>query len=279
MIRKRRLMLQSTFIESDGSSEPAIFDPEQVLDDGHHGSRRASVQARTAVLRTGLAAWLLMLALAAPSAALHPGADVTNRRGQQHAGMVPTHGTCSRLTIPVATSVPPDVLFRRRDLQYRRIERQLLERRYAQLRHAQRRHSKVRRLHHPALDSFNQYQRWLAVIDGGESGIALLRLTPRDSATAFTEQPNDVLIGEATLPAMPDVSFTSTASGLPAKGETGALALSGGSIADTGKVTVDADGGLQIYFKPNWSLIAKFDGEIRPQPQLSAGSATLNYNW
>jgi uncharacterized protein with beta-barrel porin domain len=37
--------------------------------------------------------------------------------------------------------------------------------------------------------------------------------------------------------------------------------------------------GAQLFFTPNWSFLAKFDGEFAPGYQLYAGSGTLRYTW
>jgi autotransporter-associated beta strand protein len=37
--------------------------------------------------------------------------------------------------------------------------------------------------------------------------------------------------------------------------------------------------GAQLFFSPNWSLLAKFDGEFASGSQLYAGSGTLRYTW
>jgi autotransporter-associated beta strand protein len=40
-----------------------------------------------------------------------------------------------------------------------------------------------------------------------------------------------------------------------------------------------ASAGAQLFFTPNWSLLAKFDGEFANGSQLYAGSGTLRYTW
>jgi uncharacterized protein with beta-barrel porin domain len=35
----------------------------------------------------------------------------------------------------------------------------------------------------------------------------------------------------------------------------------------------------QLFFTPNWSLLAKFDGEFASGSQIYAGSGTLRYTW
>jgi outer membrane autotransporter protein len=37
--------------------------------------------------------------------------------------------------------------------------------------------------------------------------------------------------------------------------------------------------GAQFFFTPNWSLLAKFDGEFASSAQTYAGSGTLRYTW
>jgi uncharacterized protein with beta-barrel porin domain len=37
--------------------------------------------------------------------------------------------------------------------------------------------------------------------------------------------------------------------------------------------------GAQLWFTPNWSFLAKFDGEFAPGSQTYAGSGTLRYTW
>jgi uncharacterized protein with beta-barrel porin domain len=40
-----------------------------------------------------------------------------------------------------------------------------------------------------------------------------------------------------------------------------------------------ASAGAQLFFTPNWSLLAKFDGDFADGSQLYAGSGTLRYSW
>jgi autotransporter-associated beta strand protein len=40
-----------------------------------------------------------------------------------------------------------------------------------------------------------------------------------------------------------------------------------------------ASAGAQLFFTPNWSLLAKFDGEFANSSELYAGSGTLRYTW
>jgi outer membrane autotransporter protein len=37
--------------------------------------------------------------------------------------------------------------------------------------------------------------------------------------------------------------------------------------------------GAEFFFTPNWSLLAKFDGEFASSAQSYAGSGTLRYTW
>ncbi len=149
-----------------------------------------------------------------------------------------------------------------------------------ELKHGQGHIRVVRRHRHHMLDSFVQYQRWLArlYIGGAKNGVALSTLASGNLDADLIEGPNGTLIGKQAFAVMPG-SFASAVGAGPAKHEASALELSGGSIADTSKVAVDANGGVELHFTPNWSFTAKLDGEIRPQPQLYAGSGTLNYSW
>ena len=255
-------------------------DPKPAVDDGHPRGHRVFGQAWTAALRAGLSAWLLMLAVAVPGAAWHVGADFANGPGHRRTGTLSTLATCSRSTVSAMTPIPVDGLFRRRDVQYRNVELQLLQRGYARLRHGQRHIKIVRRHRHHPLDSFVQYQRWLArlYIVGAKNGVTPSTLASGNLNADLVEDPNGTLLEKEIFPMMPD-GFAWAAGATAAKREASALELSGGSIADTRKVTVDADGGVELHFTPNWSFTAKLDGEIRPQPQLYAGSGTLNYSW
>jgi outer membrane autotransporter protein len=40
-----------------------------------------------------------------------------------------------------------------------------------------------------------------------------------------------------------------------------------------------ASAGAQLFFTPDWSLLAKFDGEFAQGSQIYAGSGTLRYTW
>jgi uncharacterized protein with beta-barrel porin domain len=37
--------------------------------------------------------------------------------------------------------------------------------------------------------------------------------------------------------------------------------------------------GAQLFLTPNWTLLAKFDGEFANSSQTYAGSGTLRYTW
>jgi uncharacterized protein with beta-barrel porin domain len=37
--------------------------------------------------------------------------------------------------------------------------------------------------------------------------------------------------------------------------------------------------GAELFFTPNWSFVAKFDGEFASGSQTYAGSGTLRYTW
>ena len=37
--------------------------------------------------------------------------------------------------------------------------------------------------------------------------------------------------------------------------------------------------GAELFLSPNWSVIAKFDGEFAPGSQTYAGTGTLRYTW
>lgn len=269
---------QSDLVDSRSVSEPAGCVPAPAIDAGRRSG--IGVRARTAALRAGLIACFLILAASPPNAAWHRSARAMNAGHHQRTETLARLHTCSKLTIPVAARVSADDLFLRRDIQYRTVELQLLERRYALLGRGQR-HLMVRRRRHHVLASLVQYQHWLdtLAIGGDANGAAPLMLASNDVEVAPFEEPDSILMWAATFRAMPVESFTWTVGGLPVSGETGAIELSGGAISDTDKVTVEANGGLQLSFTPNWSLIAKFNGEVRPQPQLYAGSATLNYIW
>jgi autotransporter-associated beta strand protein len=64
----------------------------------------------------------------------------------------------------------------------------------------------------------------------------------------------------ASFQALPGSSFTVT----------------GAAIANDSALTT---AGAQIFFTPNWSLLAKFDGEFAGNAQTYAGSGTLRYTW
>jgi autotransporter-associated beta strand protein len=64
----------------------------------------------------------------------------------------------------------------------------------------------------------------------------------------------------ASFQALPGSSFTVT----------------GAAIANDSALTT---AGAQIFFTPNWSLLAKFDGEFASNAQTYAGSGTLRYTW
>lgn len=189
------------------------------------------------------------------------------------------NGVCFRLGNPVTTPQSADVFVRQRDLRYRTIKLQFLRRRYARLKQNEH-HSRIWRRRH-LLYPLIQHQRWLATLSLGETAdsIAWSALTANGIDMGTFEDPSGTSRQAIVLPVIEDGGFTALPSSLPINDEKGALEFSGGSTAATNKITLDADGGLQLYFAPSWSFIAKFDGEIRPQPQLYAGTGALHHTW
>jgi hypothetical protein len=106
------------------------------------------------------------------------------------------------------------------------------------------------------------------------SGLASGRIT-----SSMIDDAGGAFLGATAFSALADGGVASTTASLLSGHETGELALSGGAAAENSKVTVNGDGGLELSFAPDWSLTAKLDGEVAPQPQLYAGSATLNHTW
>jgi hypothetical protein len=281
---------------------------ERASDDLQRG-RRSSLPMRTTALRCALAVFLVGLAIAAPDVAWLLSVGFPNTSVTRHAGMKLTHPAVFRVSNTIARSLSAVALFRRRDVQYRKAELELLQRRYAEL--ERRRHrSKWPQRRHPLRYLLAQ-PNYLAALsmDGAAKDIDFSGLEASDVAAAATDQPSSIFSDSATC-------FGATQSGSASNGSapadvgTDSLTLSGGSIPDTSKVTVDAGGTLQLFSRPdwsfnakfdgefapntskaaaggtlelfstpNWSLTAKFDGEFAPQPQLYAGSGTLRYTW
>jgi len=64
----------------------------------------------------------------------------------------------------------------------------------------------------------------------------------------------------ATFQALPGASFTVNGAAVPAN-------------------SALASAGAQLFFTPNWSIEAKFDGEFASTAQTYAGTGTLKYSW
>jgi hypothetical protein len=246
--------------------------------------RGVSGPLRTATLRIGLAACLAALAVLAPGAARqgamqHVRSALGSTRNNASAAKAPK--CTSRSSLSNAAVPPPlsDVLYRRRELRFRAVELRLLRRRYARLKLSHR--PRFRQRHRHPLEAFVPHQYWpvgLSVgspADGADlSGLASGRIIP-----SMIEDAGGGSLGATTFSMMGDGGAAGTAASLLFGHETSALALSGGAAAENSKVTVNGDGGLELSFAPDWSLTAKLDGEVAPQPQLYAGSATLNHTW
>jgi uncharacterized protein with beta-barrel porin domain len=55
-----------------------------------------------------------------------------------------------------------------------------------------------------------------------------------------------------------------------------AFTLNGAPIPHDSALT---SAGAQLFFTPNWSFTARFDGEFASGSQLYAGTGTLRYTW
>lgn len=219
--------------------------------------------------------------------------------------------TMLRVSNTITGSLSADALFGRRDVQYRKLERELLQRRYAELR--RHRHRSKWRQRHQVLEYLLVQQRyWSAAVsgDGTAQSIDLSELASDDVDAATTEGTSSIVDSSTSSETMQEGNSSGDSDSSSTKVGTDTLTLSGGSIPDTDKVTVDAGGTLQVFSAPtwslnakiggefapdaskaeaggtlqlfttpNWSFTAKFDGEFAPQPQLYAGSGIFHYMW
>lgn len=304
-------MSQSGVMASDGQSAAAVLDSKG--SEGNHlrRCRRASRFVRTAALRAGLTVCLAGLAGAAPQAVWCLNA-VTSARIHRGAGTASAHATPARAATALMLPLSADALYRRQELQYRKVEFDILRKRYAELQrrgHRRRRHRVGLHLLYP----FVQQQYWAATlaVESAAVNIDLSGLPSDDGSAAATETTSDIFPDPATPSALQqNGSSNSGDDGSTAGTDTGTLTLSGGSIHDTDKMTVDAGGTLplftspdwsfnakfddaftpnenkvgaggifELFATPDWSFTAKFDGEFSPQPQLYAGSGTLRHTW
>lgn len=268
-------MPQSGFIDSDGRSEPADHDPLQADAEELRRRCRASGPMRTAALRAGLAACLAVLAVAVPDAAWRLGADLANP-GTRPSARAPVPGCAPsfRLSSTITPSWPADTLFRRRDVHYRTVELRLLQRRYAQLRRC-RHHSKWRQCGRSLLYPSLQQQHWTAAlyIDGTAESVGLSGPMADDVSAGLAGWTSSIVPDPAMSFGTMQDGVSSGGSGGPfAKVAAGTLTLSGGSIPDTNKVTVNAGGTLQLLSTSDWSFNAKFAGEFAPD----ASKATVD---
>lgn len=56
----------------------------------------------------------------------------------------------------------------------------------------------------------------------------------------------------------------------------GSFVVNGAPIPHDSALT---SAGFELWLNPNWTLLAKFDGEFAAGSQTYAGSGTLRYNW
>jgi len=216
----------------------------------------------SASLRAGLAACLIVLAVAAPDAARRLGADFANHGLNRRAATCANVFSVSNATAP---QLAADAVFWRRHAQYQTIELRLLRRRYAQVQQV-RHDGKWRRPRHPLHYLRLRHQYWTATIaNEGATGSELPDLLTDDDMAGLTGWPSSIFLDAATsLFAMQDEDWSAGDDVPLAEVATGTLALSGGSIADTDKVTVNAGGTLQLSSLPNMTFNGKFDGEYAP---------------
>lgn len=150
------------------------------------------------------------------------------------------------------------------------------ERRYSRLR--RRAAFRTVRWSRAAREAFFQYQYADAAgfIDAMPGRLDLSGIAA-DGAGAGSINGNGILLDSMTFAGvMQDVLFNEIGR---VSLDKDALALSGGSAGETSRVSMSGDGALQLSLAPNWSFVAKFDGELAPQPQVYAGSGTLQYRW
>ncbi len=298
---------------SDGQSASIGADSKETEGDHLQRGRRASGPAQIAAFRAGLAVCLAGVAVAAPLAVWRLSAPLENAGNNRNAAVAPMRATIFRLSNTIAAPFSTVALFRRRDAQYRKVELRLLQGRYAELERLGRR-SKWRRRHRPLQYLLVQLQYLAEPLsaNGTGEGIDLSGLLSDDDITAATTDETSGIFPDSATSSdtMQDGNATIDNDSSPAQAGTDTLTLSGGSISDTCRVTVDAGGTLQLFSTPNWSFdakfdgefapettkadaggmlqllaephwsfTAKFDGEFAPQPQLIAGSGVLDYTW
>jgi hypothetical protein len=301
-------MPPSGFAASDMPSAPASLEAKGTEGDYLQRRRRAGVPMQTAALRAGLVVCLGLLAVATLGARWRCNGNFASLGGNGSAHTRLMHAITFNTSKMITPHLSTDAFCRGREVQYGKIGLESLRRLYAQV---QRRghHHKRRWRRHRAPYPFLQHRYWTALSLDGEAGIVDLSRLASDNVNAG--------LVEWTSSIFPDSSTSSSSiqgggwgdSPVP-KVATGALTLSGGSIANTNKVSVDAGGMLQVvsapawsfnaqldgqfapdttkasaggtfklFSSPNWSFIASLNGEFSPQPQLYAGSGTLQYTW
>ncbi|HTV37498.1 MAG TPA: hypothetical protein VMF12_13780 [Xanthobacteraceae bacterium] len=252
---------------------------------------------------------MAMVVLGAPDAGWRLGADPAGQGSRREASSFTAH-TVSLSSSSLSSS--DDAVYRTREVQYRNVELGLLRRRYALVQQPVHR-VKWRPSHRHLRHQFHRHQYWAAApyIDDTADGVDLPTLMSEDVGASLAQWASSIFLDAATSSGTTQDGGSIGGDDCPlAEVATGTLTLSGGSIADTSKVTVDAGGALQLvstpawsfnakidgefapdtskataggtlqlFSTPNWSFIAKFDGEFAPQPQLYAGSGALHYAW
>lgn len=261
------------FNASDEQSGPRRSLPNGV--DRRDG--RAVVSLRTVALGAGLLTGLALIAASArPGVWLPPPDSVATQANWSGLAAVPPAGVWTALNVTRRRAPESaDALNRRQEHFENSRELRLRRERYVQLLRRTRRLESTRRPGQQS-DPLLQYEDWdtMRFIDGMAASFNPSDLDSANLADAITG-PVGIFGDPATFS---DAIHGAAGNGIPLLGKD-VVALSGGSTTETSRVSLNAGSTLHMLVAPNWSFIAKFDGEFTPQPQLYGGSGTLQYTW
>jgi uncharacterized protein with beta-barrel porin domain len=120
-------------------------------------------------------------------------------------------------------------------------------------------------------------------LNGGGFALSYNALTANDTRSEFGARADDLtMLGASPLVLRGRVAWAHDWVSDPALGAVfqtlpgSAFAVNGAAVP---KNSALASVGGQLYFTPNWSFEAKFDGEFASSAQTYSGSGTLRYSW
>jgi hypothetical protein len=258
---------------SEGRLAAVISDPASALPCG----------MRIAQLCAGLFLGLTLIAVTTPhlKGLRNPSFRVNHSRGSSQ-NLMPMASDSFGGSKVITRSLLAHFSFRRLDRQCRVAEPRFRRVRYSHAKRHRHCHEWSPRYHVELPYLFIPPQYWgeAGLTNGAADGIDLSGLGSADTSIRPIDGSSSVFGGSKIFfGGMADEVSSAGIAGWLTDEKSDSLALSGGSISGPSRVMVNADGTLQLSFAPNWSFIAKADGAFAPEPQIDAGSGTVQYTW